>query len=108
MIILLFMIATANAITALEHIQIHQQCQDLCATKAKTKTRTCYAQCSQGLKNRLVMHPNIPNKARERILKLVKPKTAATNAKQQQQQKQKVVIQKKLVKGRRVFRQVKS
>jgi hypothetical protein len=105
-LMLLAMIGWVNALSALESLQIHQQCQELCNGKQHAQ-KTCQAQCMNAIKNRLVLNPKLPVAAREALLKSSTLRSKSLKKPPLKKYTQKVVTQKQSVRGRRVLRSVK-
>lgn len=96
--LVLFLFLTVSlALSALESLQIHQQCHDKCQLN-QPAVRQCYQRCSHGIQNRLKLHGAIPPSVRKKIVHM----TATTTRTPQQ-----VVIQQAApIRGRLVKRKL--
>ena len=67
--------ASVRAITARENLRLHKNCIAHCATSKRNAK--CMEQCTEAVKNRLRMHPNMPAELRRRVIDLISDSPAA-------------------------------
>ena len=100
-LVLFLFLTVSMALSALESLQIHQQCHDKCQLN-QPAVRQCYQRCSHGIQNRLKLHGAVPPSVRKKIMHMA----AATRRPEKKQEQQVVMQQAAPIKGRLVKRKL--
>lgn len=101
LLLLLLLFGCVCGLTALESVQIHQQCHSKCQ-KDHLAIKQCYQRCSHAVQNRLSLHRIIPERMRKKIIHMI------DTAKPQEviRAKQEVVKSAVAIRGRLIKRKI--